>query len=663
MKKRITPVLVAQTLLLVLVPTFVFGFQPEQQKNFAHEVWGKLERSISQQIFRQTGLAAPFQSPPTFVSPCPGGNLGGVVWQDFNFDGVRGTYETIGVEDVTVQVYDCDGNLAATDISDTDGNWDVDPTNISFPVRVEFSDLPTWAGSTFRGTNSKTTVQFVSAATCTVDLGVANPADYCNTTNPATILSCYESGNAVYGGSGNTDAGIISFPYNSSGATPTGISVVAQIYQVGTVWGMAWQPKNKRMFTSAFLKRYSGFGSQGVGGVYVLDFTSGTGSVSTSFTLQGVSPANGGSAIDLGSITRTGSADYTLPNSNSTDSWDLDAFNKIGKISYGDADVSEDGNTLWLVNLNQLALITVDISGTSSYPGEVNQYLLSDATGLPTCTNGVLRPWGLGFNKGKGYLGCMCTAESAGTAANMHAYVLSFDPANPTVFTSEVDFPMNYTREKAVDFPTYGIDIAGAWKPWISTWAQTGYSNNPPSETGYPQPCFTDIDFGDDGSMVLGFADRFGYQMGYQNYIPVSADNSQSSGDAAGDIVKVCRVNGAWVLEGGSGCDDNDSTLKSTLATDGPSNGGEFFYADYFDDTAVAPTYNHNETFIGSLGVLKGTNEVLTTNYDPVNGSNFAFDLGTNWYNTRTGARTDDFRIVASGPSASKGNNLGDFAF
>ena len=645
---------------LVAAQCLALSFLPIHSNDFATQLWQRFSNKIKQNLHAK--VLANGLEPNAWLTadPCQGSDLGGLVWLDYDADGVKDANEKFGVDGVEIKVFDCNGNLAASDVSDVDGNWYVDPTGVSFPVRVEFSNLPEWASEAFVGTNSLTSVQTLSSASCSVNFAVDNAADYCGSTNPTMVVACYESGNAYYGSNGNTNKGIVSFAYNSSGTNASGVGTVAQIYQVGTVWGMAWQAKTKRMFASTLLKRHSGLGEEGVGGVYVMDFSSGTGSVSTSFDLQGVSPSNGGAAIDLGSITRTGGSDYTLPNSNTTDNVDLDAFGKIGKVGFGDADMSPDDSTLWLVNLNQRALITVDVTSTASYPGTVKQYLLSDATGLPTCSNGVLRPWGLAFEKGKGYLGCVCTAENSGTSANMHAYVLSFDPANPTVFTTEVDFALDYTREKAVDFPSYGLNIAGAWHPWVSTWAGTGYSNSPGSEVGYPQPIVSDIDFLDDGSMVIGLADRFGFQMGRANYLPVSGNTSSVSGDVAGDIIKACWVNGEWTLEGGTGCSDNDTGSNSSSTVDGPSNSGEFFYQDYFDDTAVSPTYNHNETFVGSVGVLKGSNEVAAVHYDPINGANFAWDLGIIWHNQTTGARTDQFRIVDSGPAESKGNGLGD---
>ncbi|MCB0573956.1 MAG: hypothetical protein KDC61_05245, partial [Saprospiraceae bacterium] len=613
-----------------------------------------------------------YTAPASCTPPPPGGAcsvgsgvVGGKVHQDYNYNGVKDVDEP-GKQGITVRIYACDpsGASVLVSVTTTDANGDYFFSGLTDGVKykIEFDSVSIagmFVKPTFFGTDNGTTVQFATAPTCDVDLGIANPADYCQV-NPPIILPCYEPGNAVYGANGNTGKGIISLPYNSSGPTPTGITGVANIHEVGTVWGMAWQASTARMFTSAFLKRHSGLGPKGIGGVYVMDFSSGTGSVVNSFDLQGVVPANGGPAINLGAVLRTGSADYTLPNNNTGESIDLDAFPNVGKVSFGDCDMGPDGQTLWLINLNQRALISVDVSSTASYPGTVKQYPLSGFSGLPSCNNGQLRPWGLKFANGKGYVGCVCTGEDGGGFGDLEAFVLSFDPSNPTAFTTEITFGLDYLREKVSDFPVYGLNEPGAWNPWADTWAETGIGNNPGSEEAFPQPVLSDIEFSDNGSMILAFTDRFGHQAGYNQRIAVAGATQIFSVDAGGDIVHVCNIGNSWVLEGTGACTENDnSAAQSSLNNDGPGGTGEFYYGDSFDDTSVAPTYNHNETALGALVVVKGKNEVASIHFDPINDPT-AFDQGILWFNTTTGARVDEFRIIASGPASNKGNGLGD---
>ncbi len=140
----------------------------------------------------------------------------------------------------------------------------------------------------------------------------------------------------------------------------------------------------------------------------------------------------------------------------------------------------------------------------------------------------------------------------------------------------------------------------------------------------------------------------------------MSGTTTRFSVNVAGDILHVCNINGTWDLEGGGCAEGDNTTTQSALNNDGPSGTGEFYYGDSFDDTNRNPTFNHNETSMSGLAILKGTNEVMSVNIDPVNGANFAFDQGFLWYNTTTGVRTDQFRLIASGAASNKGNGLGD---
>lgn len=606
----------------------------------------------------------------SFAQVCTNGTttVGGISFNDFNENGIKDATETVQ-SNITVNVYDCNGALVQSNVTDANGDWSVTvPTIPSATVkyRVEFIIPSNLAAlglqPSANGTGNRTNVQFIGAATCSSNFGVNYSGDYCQS-NPPIAIPCYEPGNLVYGASGNTNKGLISIPYNSSGPTVTGVTGIAGLNEIGSVWGMGFQTANKRLFASTFLKRHTGLGPRGMGGVYVVDF-SGTGmpTLVNSFDLQGIAPANGGATIDVGDVIRTGSADYTLPNDNVTPSIDLDAFAKIGKVGFGGTEVGPDGNTLWLVNLNQKALISVDITNTTTYPGVVKQYPLSNFTGLPTCTSGTLRPWGLKMYRGRGYLGLVCDASTSQSASNLVAYVLSFDPSNPTAFTTEITFNLNYLREKATDFPTLNpvLNEPGTWNAWADTWAQTNITTSPGTEEAYPQPILSDMEFSENGSMILAFCDRFGHQAGYQQYIAVAGTTRRFSVDVAGDIIHVCNINGTWDLEGGTCAESDNSAAQSTLNNDGPSGTGEFYYGDNFDDTGRTPTFNHNETSMGALAVLKGTNEVMSINMDPVNGNSFAFDQGFVWFNTTTGARTDQFRLIASGPASNKGNGLGD---
>jgi hypothetical protein len=589
--------------------------------------------------------------------------VSGKVFRDFNANGIQTTIAPApiepGLQGVTVNAYDVGGTLYTATTSAT-GTYSI--VGGTGPYRVEFI-LPSCYFAS-NGSISNTITQFVAAGGV-ADLGVNYPADYCQS-NPVIVVPNHDMGSGV----GNTRIGFGSLHYDDSGkqiqygGATTNMTNDATVDQIGAVWGVSYQKSRKRVFTSAFLKRFAAL-ADGPGYVYVLDYTSGAGSIVHSFNLQGVVTANGGT-IDLGTINRTNvtgaisagaAGDYQLSNGRLTPTVDLDAFAKASKISFGDNDLTEDEKTLWLVNLYQQSLIKVDVSNTTStaLPGAVNQYLLSVLPGYPTITTGVLRPFGLKFYKGKGYLGVV-NDGSLGSRADLRAYVLSFDPNNITAgFTSELTFSLNYNRENTSD----------RWKPWISTWAET--TNNTedfkifvnPSDGAniYAQPILTDIEFQPNGDMILGLRDRLGDQFG-NAYKAISGNRDVVYNYTRGDLLKACNTATGFVIEGGSGCAVNYTGAYGVSGT------GEFFKDDIGDGARAGMS--------GGLAILPGTNEVVSTILDPKPPSQPGYDVATvssqglHWNNLTTGAQTDWYQIEpqsnAGVPVSSwaKANGLGD---
>ena len=331
-----------------------------------------------------------------------GSDVGGTVFRELpvngtslNTYGVKDSNE-LGVGGVTVTVIDANGNILPSTTTDPDGTWAV--SSPTFPVRVEFT-VPDGLAESFNGTDSPTSVQFVNASDCTVDFGIHYPGDYSNTSNPNVAAPRHENGDPDTNG----DVAHFTFAYNDHGKygqednSPdwgSASNVTAVFQDIGATWGEAYQKERKRLFLAAMLKRHSGV-ANGLDAIYVLDYTASPPTLSH-FNLQGVS------GVDLGSVTRVVASDCTTLSGTDRDNcisddsdvpnWDMDAFAKVGKVGYGDLEMSEDGNYLWAVNLNQKTLIKVDVSG-ATLPGTVTQY----APNFPSCTGGEMRPWGLKF--------------------------------------------------------------------------------------------------------------------------------------------------------------------------------------------------------------------------------------------------------------------------
>ncbi len=614
-------------------------------------------------------------------------DVGGTVFRDYNQNGVQDAGELgFGATGLTATAYGSGNTILGTSPVAANGTYNI--AGVTSASRLEFT-IPAYLNAGAPSTGSGSLVQFLSGATSSANLAIQNPAEVTDE-NPRIITSCYESGSGATGASNAGNGAFISFDYNAFGRTGDTLQYDATISEVGATWGIGYQINEQRVFLGAVLKRHSGL-ANGLGDIYHFDYSDPAApSFNGHFSIQGVIPDNGGAAIDVGTVTRTtvpgaidtgAAGDNQLSDDPGQPTRDLDAFSKVGAVGLGDLDLDESGNTLWMLNLNtsQQSIIAIDVSAGVTIPTDgsaiagsnVNRYLLSSISGLPTSAAGVFRPWALAFHDGRGYLGGV--TDSSNNPANntdLTAYTLSFDPANPAAgFTTEFTLDLTYNRESASIFA--GFSAPALWGAWINdnadiTYSGTGVGNG--NHVLNHSPILSDIEFAEDGDMILGFTDRSGSQFSRAQYHPESARLDFAQIHSAGDIVHVCRVAGAWVIEGAAGCPVNDTETGTydvnipnlRLGDDGPSNAGEF----YFNDQRYAganPNDGHAELAMGALALRAGSGEVLSTSVDPL-----AFRTGgTRRHLTSTGGvpANNAFEIYNSNlnpGTLSKSNGLGD---
>ncbi|MCB0688485.1 MAG: hypothetical protein KDC53_18225, partial [Saprospiraceae bacterium] len=569
-------------------------------------------------------------------------------------------------------------------------------------------------------------------------------AEEFNSNNTMILVPCFEKGTAA---DKTNSPALVSFPYNVDGvAQEYGGSEVnprmdATIAQLGSTWGMAYQLKQQRAFVSTILKRHVDLGPEGPGGIYIADYSADPQKPTiSSINLEGFHPSQG-PPIELGAINRTiVSGEITelepyaltsIEDLSKRASYDIDAFNKVGQMAYGDIDLTEDERQLWMVNTYQRSLISLDVSkkdftvtaaalknyiiedipgipnteyrlrrcinvggnnnlngseaytdpngiawdrnkysidGTPDYKrftvantmnadqgtsdsevyltwrkgrnfsyeipvpkeenytvilhfAEPNNYQTGDRLfdvlaqgnlvldnfdiareaganhkamtvkftvpvsgstlkldfkgefgnkvreamvngieiiGESTVKSGNLRPWGLDFHNGRGYLGLVNDAMYTQSREHLMGYVLSFDPDNIAAgFKEEVSFKLDYPRERASNANAIDPQAlrTAAWMPWIETWDQMHIPlDDRLSFTGgllcsYPQPLISEINFTEDGSMVINVMDRWAHQTGYMNYSTILGNKTLIIGYASGDILKAFKEDGGYDLE------------------------------------------------------------------------------------------------------------------
>jgi len=125
--------------------------------------------------------------------PCPGdaSAIGGFVFKDENYNGsIDGEP---GQPNVLVEAYDCDGQLAGSAYSSSDGLWSIDSLQDGQEYRLEFSADGNM-GATFFGDEHMGDVQFVEAGSCGITVGFAPQLTTEDCVNPDNVANeCIEN--------------------------------------------------------------------------------------------------------------------------------------------------------------------------------------------------------------------------------------------------------------------------------------------------------------------------------------------------------------------------------------------------------------------------------------------------------------------------------------
>ena len=597
-----------------------------------------------------------------FAAAASGQTVDGNVFRDYNDNGTVQALEP-GVPGISVDVFDATGANVGTTTTAADGTYSAAlSVGAGTDVRVEFTGIPSYLEPGSFGSESGTTVIFAQSGDSGVDLGLANPGKYC----PGTIdisTSCF-----LTGPQDTNDGVVVSIPEvagSNDVADPTlydlpAYTVEAEADELGAVWGLDYNSRDDVIYAGAFVKRLSDLGpTDNPTTIYAIDRGSNT--VSTWITLDGAR-AN--------------------PHSGNIDGWDRDfaAFDDVFKEGLGDVDISEDGNTVYTVDLGTRDFVTIAVNADGS-AGAVTRVPIVSAVFTALSANGCpsmddVRPFGLGVNDGTVYLGVACSAQSTvdamtdlpvegpifdlsaprpasfppGDESLLHAYVFTWDGAMG--FTEVLEFPLTYTRGCTFLNDEDCLDPhPGAWHPWVDTYPYYNRMGSSPSRhsTGYPQPLVSDIEF-DNGEMILGIGDRWGHQTGPRSTSPAYPQNPGGgvgelrSAFTAGDILRACSDgSGGFLIErlvepanASCGTAGFSTNADDTLDID------EY----YFEDSYAILTDQHGEITLGGISQIPGRPDVIAGAYDPIFPLNGQLDDGgLTWLNNADGSWSKAYRL------------------
>lgn len=378
---------------------------------------------------------------PTTVDlpePCPvpqcgdPGSIGGRVFFDFNSNGKIEPSE-YGLKDVTVKLYDDRDSLLCSTTTKTNGYWACYDLEDSTRVRVEFEVLPGFFGAK-SGAQSGALTQFSLVGNCETNAGFYTVKDFVDE-DPWMATTCFGRGDPIVTGStvANEPTLVVNrylTPTDGRGITgPNGNYYLAKASETGTVWGLAYQRETKKIFSSAILRRHSGLGSEGLGGIYVT-------SLDTFLNNPSANAASGyryyGQTVPLLNLDsfeiNTGDEEMLdrdlAGNANLTH--DSTVFDLVGKWGLGDMDINSAGDTLFVVNLYSKSLVAINIGNPLVMPvpmSNVTEIPLPD----PGCYKGQWRPWALEYHEGVVYVGGVCSSEDTTAATrDLRAIIYSY---------------------------------------------------------------------------------------------------------------------------------------------------------------------------------------------------------------------------------------------
>lgn len=558
--------------------------------------------------------------PPSCQS---GLSTGGVIYADYNSNGTRDFSEN-GLVDIPISIYGNNQLLAQT-VSGTNGAWSTNAIGPGQPVRVEF-DVPAGLFDGGPGAQSHTRVQIAQTGQCDLDLGILSTRAFVDP-DPWIATTCFAKGAIL---DSNSQAAleptiVLNKYFTSEGGPrvgPDGNFYVANAYETGSVWGLAYQRQTFTLYSAAFLKRQAALGPHGLGAIYytsLSDFFPNP-PPSANYRYFGRSKL----LLDLDDFgIATGdelSIMRDLPSTPNAFSHDSDVFDLVGKWGLGDMDINEKGDTLYVVNLYTKSLIVIDIGQPLRLPitaDRITEIPIPD----PGCSDtDDWRPWGLKVHEGKVYVGGVCSAESSQDADDLWAYVMTWTPSG---FSPLLDFNLGYPKGPA----------AGAYcknfKPWSPDFATYKIIND---VICGPSPLLSDIEFDAQGHMILGLGDRFGYQTGGRDYGPDENDKLGYISFTAGDILRLHRSKHRYILE--------KNATSGFITSAGAGNnqgvcGGEFYYEDAF--------FGHQESILGALAMHPSYNTVLSTIMDPAS----IWSNGWSQFDNANGRKKVNYSIFA----------------
>jgi hypothetical protein len=574
-------------------------------------------------------LAVPLFLTLTSVSALA--DITGIVYKDFDLNGEKNGGDTV-VSGVKLTAVCTDGTNLET-VTDANGTYRFSGFEEGSLCRIEADPSNAGLGSGPNAQGSSPLVDIVADGS-THDISTSSPATYCQA-NPDVIMA------ATPGWFTDDDdkrqkpddfGTIFKIPspqegdFNDNGTIGDKRDVLKVSSETGAIWGAAWQKSTQTLFVSAVIKRYvplngeSDDPAKSAGTIYKIEKD---GTLSEFAVVENVI---------------TDADEDILKNRDYSEGEDKEVKELVGAKGLGDLDISEDEKYLYTINLNTKELVKIDANS-----GDIVETKAIPNPYGSACEDEMVRPWALKIRGNDVYIGSVCENEilegddpNDSEAGGLGATVQKFDG---TEFSNVAQTnTLRYLRSRG-------------YNPKDET--NKDYQNTDWSHGSYewlPQPMLTDIEFANNGDLVLGYTDR-------------SIMIRERAG-SHGDIRKMClNADGSYTDEStdrvATDCESHKVEYK-----DNDEVYYEFYVGDYFN--GYLGEDGHPETASGALAQAPGDDNIIVGMVD-----------GTDWwqpgsiglYSHTTGDKVaaqaviDNRKTVNGGeqePFAAKAGGMGD---
>jgi hypothetical protein len=566
--------------------------------------------------------------------------ISGKIYLDVNVNGKKdaSSLNESGIAGIRVSGYNNQNQEIGSVLSNEDGSYILDvPKNQR--VKLVYSNFSNeWS-------TTSSSIKFVESPSQKSDLGLIKNNLFIGD-NPKFISSIFLNGQPQKDLSEYDAPALVQFNPNAKydvnefkKTKKRDFEVLAKVSDVGSVWGLAYNPITKCVFASAFLKRHVGLGSLGIDGIYQTDPI-------TKQTKPFLKLSDSG--VDVGD-----NLHKDLESKVYSTSIDNEAFANIGKVGIGGMDWSNDGKTLYLINLKDKTLYGLDFKfneETIAIDGKgmgiverTNKFPLQDEM----VQGGEIRPFAVKVINGDVYIGAVKDGSISQNLQDLKAivYKLSLSKNN---LVKVIDISLDYPRGNALK----GSSIR-KWNPWNDDFNKV-IETNKSGVVIYPQPILSDIEMDRDGNMIIALMDRFGHQVGTGQ--PAPDGTGSYIGVSSGDILKAFRKKkDVFLLESNASLGKNGET-QGKNNEQGPAN-GEFYFQESFE---AEGRVIHDENGTGSIAYNPNTDEILYAVHEPIN-EEFN-NSGVIWMDNKTGKSLKGLPFFGDSEKGtfSKVNAIGD---